>query len=237
MDIQKAIQYEKTYQEARVKWEYPYHLIDKIQECGFETIKDYRTQKTKYLFESLEFLYIPTTQYECLNDVFKVIKEKTTCFLFADTEQTFIYHGTADYNKDYCTNNNILIYEIQTDGGTIISTEGDLSLGICCPIIPGVDAQYILNQLKNILQKHTHLLVEVKRNDILVNNKKILGSSTYPKEDMLMFVCHVSFKDNQELISNICVSNKIGKEVGYIDFLSREKFKQEVSEWLLTHSI
>ena len=37
-DIIKAIEIEKHYLECRMKNEYPFNLIDKIKECGFENL-------------------------------------------------------------------------------------------------------------------------------------------------------------------------------------------------------
>lgn len=236
-DINKAIEYEKEYQAARVNGEYPFHLVDKIKECGFESIKEYHELKKTHQFEQLNFEYIETNPRECLKDVFKVMALGKTCFLFSDTDETFVFNGNANYNQDYCLNHNIPIYPIQTSGGTIVSSKGDLSFGVCCPKTNGIDRNYVLNGLKNVLQKHTAAIVTVDGNDILVGDKKVIGSASYWQNNVFMFVCHISFCDNTELISNICITSKVGKTVGYIDFMTREEFKQGVSEWLLTNSI
>lgn len=234
MDIRKAIEIEKHYLECRIKGEHPYHLAEKIRKCGFTKLEDYYEKKKNYLFSQLNFEYIETTQEKCLKDVFKAIEERKTCFLFADTEKTFVFNGTAKLNKDYCNKYDIPVYPIETRGGTIISSVGDLSLGICCPKSIGIDRKYILNEIKDILQRYTKLSVTVNGNDILVDGKKVIGSSSYSKNEVFMFVCHISFNDNKKLISNICITSKVSKEVGYIDFMTNKQFRQEVSKWLQT---
>ena len=236
-DIIKAIEIEKTYLDCRLKGEYPFHLVDKIKECGFEDISEYFNEKRKHQLTNINFEYIEKEPKECITEVLHMIDEKVTGILFVDTDSLFIFNGNSEYNEEYCNKNSIPVYPIYTNGGTIVSQAGDFSLGVCCPNNIKIDATFILNCIKDILQKYTNKVITIEGNDLLVDGKKVSGSAVYDKDEMFMFVAHFSFNDSINLINNICKPNKIGKTVGYIDFIDREIFKKEVKSWLQVHSI
>lgn len=236
-NIVKAIEKEKEYLSYRMKNEEPFHLVDAVRECGFETLDKYFKAKKEYEFSKIKFSYIEKKPAECIEEVLRMIATQIVGVLFVDSEETFVFNGTAEYNKEYCQEHNIPVFPIQTAGGTIVCTAGDFSFGICCVSKMGIDAQTILSNIKNILQGYTKEIVLVDGNDILIDGKKVLGSAVYNKNNMFMFVAHVSFSDKKNLISHICTTTKVGKTVGYIDCINRDVFKQEVSKWLRVHSI
>ena len=231
-DIVKAIEKEKEYISYRMKGEEPFHLVDAVNECGFADLTDYFEVKRKYDFKQMKFEFIEKKPSECIQEVFRMMAAKVTGVLFVDSDSTFVFNGTANYNQDYCTKENIPVFPIGTNGGTIVCTDGDFSIGICFPTSAGLNYADILKAIKDILQKHTERIVTVNGNDVLVDKMKVLGSAHYDGNDVFMFVAHLSFSDKAELISNICTTTKIGKDVGSIDFMTRTDFKQGVSEWL-----
>jgi hypothetical protein len=230
-DIVKAIEKEKEYISYRMKGQEPFHLVDAIKECGFESLEKYFEAKSIYEFSNLSFEVIETTPSKAIEDVMDVMAKRKTAVLFADTERTIVWNGNnSAFNETYCAECNIPIYQLQTGGGTIVSTAGDLNIGICVPQELG-NAQIVLNGLAKILRKYTDMAVEVVDNDILVGGYKVVGSSTYNINGMFMFITPVSLSEKSELIRNICKKHSV-KQHRHIDFMDNTTLRQEVAEWL-----
>lgn len=234
-DIVRAIAKEKEYLKYRMRGEEPFHLVDAVKECGFESLSDYFKAKTKYKFNSLKFVFIEKKPSECIDYFFEMMNSKETGVVFIDSDRTFVFSGESKpYNVEYCEKHSIPIYPLYTPGGAIVSTEGDFSIGICYPETVGAEVEFILSNLKSIFSKYIEG-VTVNGNDILINGKKICGSIMYRRNGMKCFACHFSFKDNSELIEKICnVSGSI-KIPTVIDGLTVAMFKKELREWLRVH--
>lgn len=231
-DIVKAIEKEREYLEYRKQDKEPFHLIDVVKECGFESLNEYFEEKTQYEFEHLQFDVIETTPIKAIANVLDCIAKKKTALLFAETPFTLIWNGNnSKFNEEYCILHKIPIFPIQTSGGTIVSTAGDLNIGICIPDRNGVSLTFILNGLANIFRKYTDKDIVVDGNDILVNNKKVLGSSTYKMNNVFVFIAPVSMTEKSELIENICLK-KSSKIPTHINFMTADELRQEVSKWL-----
>lgn len=231
-DIVKAIAKEKEYLSYRRKGEEPFHLVDAVKECGFESLTDYFKAKVEYGFNKLNFAYIEKTPAECIDYFFEMMNTKKTGVVFIDSNETFVFSGESKpYNAEFCEANSIPIYPLYTRGGAIVSTEGDFSIGICFPETVGVDVLFILTKLKGIFGKYMDG-VTVNGNDLLVNGNKICGSIMYHKNGMKCFACHFSFKDNTELIEQICNISGSVKTPTAISGLTVPQFKGELSEWL-----
>lgn len=231
-DIVKAIEKEKEYLEYRKKGQEPYHLADAIKKLGFEDLREYFDAKKEYNFKSLQFEVIETTPLRAITDVINTIKQEKTAVLFAITPFTLIWNGNnSTFNEEYCNRFGFPILPLQTGGGTIVSTRGDLNIGICFPRKMEYTTNYILEGLANIFRKYTNKKVEVDGNDILVDGYKVLGSSVYADNKMFMFITPVSLSEKSELINNICLK-KSSKVAGYVDFMDAEILKSEVCEWL-----
>jgi lipoate-protein ligase A len=230
-DIVKAIEKEKEYVSYRMKGQEPFHLVDAIKECGFESLEEYFEAKSIYEFSNLSFEVIETTPSKAIEDVMDVMAKRKTAVLFADTERTIVWNGNnSTFNERYCEECDIPIYPLQTGGGTIVSTVGDLNIGICVPQDLG-NVQIVLNGLAKIFSKHTDMVVEVDGNDILVGGYKVVGSSTYNINGMFMFITPVSLSEKSELIRNICKKHSV-KQHRHIDFMDNTTLRQEVAEWL-----
>ena len=231
-DIVKAIEREKEYLSYRAKNEEPFHLVDAVKECGFESLAKYFKTKAEYQFNKLTFEYSETPPSEAIAEIFRMMETKETKVLFVPSKETFVFSGESKaYNEEYCKENNIPIYPLYTGGGTIVSTEGDFSLVICYPENTAANVHFILEKLKEIFDI-TMPNVTISGNDILSDGMKICGSVMYQQNGMKCFAAHFSFKDNSELIKQICgVSGSI-KTPTTIDGLTVDMFKKAVREWL-----
>lgn len=231
MDIIGAMNKEREYLSFRAKGEEPFHLVDAVKEFGFQSLKEYFAAKKDYEFTQLKFDVVETTPDKAIEDVLDTIAKKKTAVLFAVTDKTLVWNGNnGQYNAEYCNECGIPIYPLYTGGGTIVSTVGDLNIGICFSADLTVDEKYILNKFAQTFKKYTDKPVKVSGNDILIDNIKILGSSIYKENGMFMFITPVSLSNKTELICKICLKHST-KQPGNIDFMNAEKLKNEVLSW------
>lgn len=231
-DIEKAIEKEREYISHRMKNEEPFHFVDAVKECGFESIEQYFTEKKNYEFSRLNFAFATVQPSEAVAEIFRMMTEKETKVLFVPSTETFVYSGDGKaFDEEYCKENNIPIYPLNTGGGTIVSTNGDFGLIICYPESVGADVQFILDKVKSILGGYI-ANVEVNGNDILLNGKKICGAVMYRQNGMNCFGAHFSFNDNSVLIEKICGVSESVKLPTFISGLTTEIFKRAVRVWL-----
>ena len=241
-DIIKAMEYEAEYLSCRMSGEYPFHLVDKVKECGFDSISEYYEEKRNKKFNELNFYFIVKSTNDCIEEGFRLLDTKTTGVVFVDCDETFVYTGESkQFNEGYCAENNIPVYPLNMKGGAIVGSDGDFSIGICIPENLGVDAGYMLNKVKELLSKYASS-VEVDGNDIMQNGYKVCGTTGYRKNEMYLFIAHFSFSDRTELINEICyvpstfslrrATVQTAKTPGFIEGVTREELKHEVAEWL-----
>lgn len=232
MDIIGAMNKEREYLSFRAKGEEPFHLVDAVKEYGFDSLKDYFDAKRDYEFSQLRFEVVETKPERAIADVMATIEAKKTAILFAVTDKTLVWNGNGgQYNAEYCNECGIPIYPLYTGGGTIVSTEGDLNIGISFPTLSNVNAEYILDGFAKIFKKYTSNFVEVSGNDVLVDGAKVLGGAVYQENGMFVFVTPVSMSDKTQLVGEICLKHST-KQPGYIDFMTKDQLRGEVEQWL-----
>lgn len=239
-DIEKAVVREEEYLSFRMKGKEPFHLIDAIKECGFKSLEEYFTAKREYKFANQRFEFIVKEPSNCIDEGLRLLDTKTPGVVFVDCDETFVYAGTSKpYNEVYCEENNIPVYPLHTAGGAIVGVAGDFSMGICVPQCIGANSKFMLDKFKTLLSKHLSV-IEIDGNDVLQNGMKIVATTSYEKNGMFLFIAHFSFSEREELIGNICVNTfsrlRTREKIPYfIEDMTREQLKQEVSEWLQVH--
>ena len=238
-DIVKAIEIEKEYLSDKMNGKESFHLIDAIKDCGFKSLEEYFEVKRRYGFRELEFISKDITQDEIVPEILTVLEAGTIGVWFINSTKTCVFSGNQgleDFNEEYCAKNNITVYPLLSAGGAIVHQDGDFSFGVSCPENLNIDASFILNKTRHIIQKYTKKNVTVDGNDILVDGNKICGSTTYCKNGLFLFIAYFSFNDKTELIEAIC-NKKTDKKPSYIDFMTREDLKLGVMRWLKITSI
>ena len=235
MDIIGAMNKEREYLSFRMKGEEPFHLVDAVKEYGFNSLKDYFDAKRDYEFSQLKFEVVETTPERAIAEVFRAIETKSNKIGFIDIDYTLVLSGNqGDANVDYCAECNIPIYPYYTNGGSSVATAGDFLLGICMPEVPGLpQVSYMLNRICSVFRKYSNSLFEVNGNDILMNGNKILGSAVYRQNGRIVLINYMSFSDKKDLIDNVCLKHST-KQPGYIDFMTRDRLREEVMKWTKT---
>ena len=232
-NLEKAILEEKAYVVDRLN-RIDTNLSERLSTYGYSNLKDYFADKQEYEFSQIKFNFVEEPMPNGVSEIFKMIDTNKPGILFVDWEDTYVVcgnRGIEEFNQAYCEEHNITHFPLYTNGGTIVGSSGDFSLGIYCPKNI-VSTQYILNKVSNILQKYTSVAISVNGNDIVADGNKICGSANYTSDNMIMTIMHFSFSDWSDLISSICSTTKKSKPIGYINFMKRDQFKKEVLEWL-----
>lgn len=233
-DIEKAIEIEKEYLERKLHGEYPFHLVDKIKECGFDSLAEYFKIKNDRDFKFGQFKIVdPSSPEQCIRDVFDIITQKKNAVIFFDIDSTVVWAQIgAECNVKYCLEHKIPIIPVKTNGnGALVSTPNDFGVGIGIRKDSRFDFTYFVNSFVDILRKYTDKEVINQGNDIMYDGKKVCGFTFYDMNDMFVVISPISFSEKSELVSNICTKPQI-KRAGHIDFMSRDDLRKEVSEWL-----
>ena len=232
-DILKAIEIEKVYLEYKLRDEFIFHLIDEIKKCGFDSLDEYFELKKKYQFAHLNFTVRNIHPDRCMAAGWNMLEKKETGIFFVEVSDVVVYsYNTKPYNKEYCQQNNITVYELPAGGGTIVANEGDLQFGLCIPDSLNIESDFILNGMVNILSKYMDN-IEIVDNDILLKGKKICGMTFLRHNGMIIFLAHFSFSDNSKLIESICHINEKSEKIPYyITAIDKNVLKSEVIKWL-----
>lgn len=235
-NIKEAIELEKQYIQFRLEGKEPFSFVEEIQKLGYENLKKYSDAKLEYQISELDFTVEEVYPFSAAAVMLELMREKKNGILLMDTDRTVVYHGSEDFNREYCEENNIPVIEHYSVGGTLVASDKEFSIGICMPRLQGLSTEYMLLKLKGILDKYyQENEVTIDNNDILINGRKVCGTTVYPTQEIFGFLAQFSFDDKSELIEKICYPSKSGsnKPVGYIDKLTREELREEILLWLI----
>lgn len=232
-DIVKAIEKEKEYLEYRKQGKEPFHLVDAVKECGFESLDEYFKTKRKRVFRGLGFKVTETSTLNAIIEAVKAVALGKPAVVMVNIDQTVVFpRSEAEYDKNYCTAHDIPILTVPTAGnGALVSCAGDLGIGICVPKNNEFTPKFIIDEIISIFRKYTDKPVYNEGNDIMYDGKKICGFAFFETSSVLMLISPISLTEKSELISKIC-KKKQTKIPGYIDFMTRDELRKEVYEWL-----
>lgn len=232
-DIARAIEQEKIYlalkeSGAEVK------VFDFIGPCGYSDINEFYWDKQLYLLKTTPYVN-EEEPYITLDFTTKYFQNKTPAFLWTITCPTmyaFVPNEFTDFDKlrQYGLEPIRIGYSAQN--GIIISADGDLRIFLIYPGNLEIRSDHFLGFFRDFLFSY-YPNIEVNKNDILVNGKKVLGSVQIPHmSGMGVFVAQVSFSDQSELIKKIC--GKTVKTPGFLDpeIISPYELKDGFAEWL-----
>lgn len=230
--IQFAIAAEEKYKRDRLVGIDNEPLIGLLEQLGYTDLEEYFEEKRIYQSREAGLSVYTSNVSNAVNTLISLITNKVCSILLVDCEEFFVYHGSEPYDRDYCNEHHINVYEVGHTGGTIVGSPGDSSIGFILPEHIDINSDWILNKFRDTLSKYFDD-VRVDNNDIVLNGKKVLGSAVLRMNGMFAFVAHIAFTDSAELISSIC-KVEANKVPGFIPSnLSRDTLYNEVISWLL----
>lgn len=212
-------------------------FADAIKALGFEDLEDFFNQKSEYEMQNvLKGNVYSVEPKDAMPTLRKLVSSKKFGVVSVYTSETCVHHGRDDskfLDYDYCSVNNIPIYPYDSFGGNIVATEGDYSFALFIPESIDISTDFVLARIKDILSKHLDG-VTIDNNDILVDGKKVAGTTSFGTNDIYFLICHFSMSSKGKLIENICGKPTTNKEPGYIDTkaLTTNELMGELLSWL-----
>lgn len=208
-----------------------YSLEDQLKDIGFVNLDEYFKLKQEWKLHSLKFNREFCQIEEVTNKVVKLLNAETPSLLTVKSDKIAIYHGDEPYDKDFCTEHNILVNEIGHHGGTIVVGKDDISFGLFLPYDFNMDFSDFLNLFASIFKKY-YTDVNINNNDILINGEKVLGAAGLHGKTLKGYVTNISFSNNTDLINQICSTVPMQKTPGFLTKMTREQLEREVIKWL-----
>lgn len=236
-DIAKAIQLEEEYLYRKVDLQdNTANIYEYLAEAGYDDIEEYRNDAREYYLKSqnmiLERVYITT---ESLDEWVKLAMSNKKLFRSSDIEDpslgTVAIVGLSFTEFDKFNSKGVYPVVFNYMRGCIITGINDLNFCLCLPNKSWLNlSDIILEKLaKFISKKYDNVIID--KNDILVNNKKVVGLAIINNNKMSCIICHISLTDYTDLINELCPPHN-GKIPGYIDNITKKEFEEEIQSWL-----
>lgn len=233
-NIELAIQKEEEYIQRKVYQEdNTANIYDYLAEAGYDDIEEFREDKTIYLLKHQNYIIdeVPEIKEDCYVDK---IKNKIPAFVYIiHSGNNFAFVPNTFDKDDILAEYNIIPARMnyEAKNGVIITSDGDLRVVLIMPDFIEIPQNYFLIKIRDYLSKY-FADVRIDNNDIMLNNKKVLGSGLKNENSMNVFMFQITFVDRSELIKKICTTSI--KEPGFIDpnIVSPEQLKNEFLSWL-----
>lgn len=231
MDIKRAIQEEEFYLIDTLYLNKDTSLIERLNSYGYTSLETYFEDKRLYQLSILDYSIFYGDGKPALTQAIENLHKKKPYFTIASMPKTTIVHGMdGGINYEICDELGIEIIESNSPGGTIICQPGDQQHAIVVPKSIDINRSWFLNKIANFCRRYyDNVVVDV--NDILINGKKVVPSSSVSTDDMFFFIFQMSFIDSSELVKKICTKGG-PKEVGYVDKFTPLELAKEVKSWL-----
>lgn len=235
--VERGIEINARYQKDLTEKLSPMPLVTQLTSIGFDGLEDFFNQKRIYDMQRAvcgkRYEANPKESLEIFNEL---IQECEAGIISCPIEENMVYEGKgkeSSLNVRYCEENGIEVYPYGSYGGNIVGVKGDYSLGLVVPSTVDITSTFIVRETANMLSEYFPG-VSTDGNDILIDNRKVCGTSVGRTDKMLYMTFFFSFNDSAELAEKVCGEPATGEEVGHIDpeVLSMERWKGEFERWL-----
>ena len=208
-----------------------------LEQHGYNNPEEYFNDKFRYNLKNNNFSdYSNVSAKELEVLIPQVLQNSTPALLKLNTQNLCITEGAISNTiKETVLLNYPEIEYLHSPckGGAIILGPEDIFIFIS---IINIDTQrfkrYIMESLRAYLAQYSEDVI-IKDNDILINNKKVIGAVFDGTNAQSYGAFFISFCDRSALIKDLIDKN--GKEPGFINpkFLSKEKMEEEILSWLV----
>ena len=232
-NIELAMQEEQKYIQDKLNG-IQTSLLNRLNLFGYTTLDAYFKDKKQYHFNNWKPNFYPVDIKDASIALETAIKNNKTGVWYTYSDGLYAFHGSDEIDYDLCSKIGIVIADMDYKGGTIIGGPNDLGIEFLVPREVEMYPNDFMNKFYRIIKKYfPNDEVIISGNDILLNNKKVLGSMTRSLSKISVWAAQLSFDNHQETINLIC-NKKSTKDPGYMDknILSRDIVLKEVSEWL-----
>lgn len=210
---------------------------DQILALGYNDIEEFFEEKAIYEMQNILKGKTSIVRMDSLVPIlYEAIQKKQYGIISIYTDETCVCHGNntaKPLNEEYCKEHNIPIYPYNSFGGNIIATKEDYGVVFLLPSSIDVSEKLIIDKISKILNKYFND-VSIEGNDILIDNKKVVGSGSFGNNEIFFMMFYFSMSNKGDLIYNICGMPLTNKMPGYIDtkILSSEQLIKELLSWL-----
>lgn len=208
-------------------------LSERLKPYGYDDLAVYFNDKRDYLFSQWIPEVYPIDVRNITTGLEDAVKNEKYGIYISTTDGLYAFHGSDEIDYTLCEELGVYVAELYHQGGTIIGSEKDLGIEIIAPNDIGLDTNFILNKFYEIISKYVSGNVTIDGNDILIDDKKVMGSMRRSVGNVFVWAAQVSFGDYKDIVSQICTKKSV-KEPSCIDslMLSRELLEREVLKWL-----
>lgn len=212
-------------------------FVDEIKKIGYNNLEEFFQDKAEYEMQQvLKNKVYSVSPKDAMITLRQLIDNKEFGIVSVYTNETCVHHGqdpNKKLNMEYCNNHNIPIYSYDSFGGNIVATKGDYSIAFLIPQEIDISANFILEKTKIILEKYFDN-VTIQNNDIMINDKKVAGATSFGTDTFFFLIYHFSMSDKTDLITSICGAPTTNKTPGYIDpeILPTEQLMEDLLSWL-----
>ena len=175
---------------------------------------------------------LKTTNGKTLADVaIDAVQRQIENAIYCIYEKNYVVEGIeTPPNYEYINEHNIEILNIQTMGGTIVVSEGDIGFGLTRST--NTETNRFLEQAKNnlisVLERH-NCVVNVIDNDILVDGFKVASYCSKILGNVCLGVFQLSVNVNLDLIQHISNKPMVKTPKGLSEFgITTEELEQDV---------
>lgn len=233
-DIALAYQEENRYYEDKERLHSnTLNILDYIGKAGYESYKTYYSDLQEYLLKIQDYDIVEEPEINA-NIPVPYLNSRKPAFLYAincGVNYAFVPNRINDYSEIEKLGYVPVKLGYDSSNGPILSSDGDLRIYLVYPANIDLYYDYFSNKIVSFLSERFSN-VRLDHNDVMLDDKKIVGGAAVVMNEMKIVVFQINFVDKLSDIQTICgVTNKVP---GYIDssIVSAEEFKNEFLSWL-----
>ena len=115
------------YLSYRMKGKEPFHLVDAVKECGFNSLDEYFAAKRKYEVSQMSIVKIASKDAAATIQDFIANKKHGFAYCVHDEKLCFVA-GADAVNEDACAEFGYHVIFTQHTGGAVVVNKGDISV-------------------------------------------------------------------------------------------------------------